>query len=100
MPFEISETMRAKLEEVCTKFYVRKLSIFGSMLHGDDRPDSDLDILVEFVPGHVPGFAFAGLQDELSLILGRKVDLRTSEDLSKYFRETVMKEAQQIYAGS
>lgn len=101
MPFELTETTRRKLTEVCTKFFVRKLSIFGSSLHGDARPDSDLDVLVEFMPGHVPGFfTFVDLQDEISAIFDRQVDLRTPEDLSKYFRDSVVKEARQIYAAN
>jgi predicted nucleotidyltransferase len=99
MPFEISETAQKKLLEVCRRYYVRKLSIFGSTLHGDAREDSDIDILIEFLPGHAIGlFAFAGIERELSAILGRKVDLRTAEDLSRYFREDVVKEAQSLYA--
>lgn len=100
MLFEISKTTREKLAAVCQKYYVRKLSIFGSILRGEARDDSDLDILVEFIPGHVPGFAFARLQDELSAILGRQVDLRTAFDLSRYFREEVIKEAQPLYAAN
>lgn len=88
-----------KLSQVCRKYYVRKLSVFGSTVHGEARDDSDLDILVEFIPGHVPGFfTFIDLQDELSAIFGRPVDLRTPQDLSKYFRDNVVKEAQQLYA--
>ena len=99
MPFELTETNRRKLTEVCTRFYVRRLSIFGSTLHGEARPDSDLDVLVEFIPRHVPGFfTFVDLQDEISAIFDRQVDLRTPEDLSKYFRDSVVKEARQIYA--
>ncbi|MBI4535855.1 MAG: nucleotidyltransferase family protein [Ignavibacteriae bacterium] len=100
MSFEISETTRQRLEEICRKYHVRKLSIFGSTLHGDARPDSDLDVLVEFIPGHVPGFGFVDLQDELSTVLGRTVDLRTPEELSKYFRESVVREARQVYVSS
>lgn len=99
MPFQISDTTRQKLDEVCQKYYVRKLSIFGSTVHGEARPDSDLDILVEFIPGHVMGlFTFAQMERELSTILGRTVDLRTPEDLSRYFRDKVVKEAQPLYA--
>ncbi|MGA2623576.1 MAG: nucleotidyltransferase family protein [Bacteroidota bacterium] len=98
MTFEISESGRQQLSQICRKYYVRKLSIFGSTLRGEERDDSDLDILVEFISGHVPGFAFVDLQEELSAILGRTVDLRTPDDLSRYFRETVVKEAQPIYA--
>ena len=100
MAFEISEIAREELSEVCQKYYVRKLSVFGSALRGEDREDSDLDILVEFVPGHVPGFAFVDIQEELSAILGRQVDLRTPFDLSRYFREDVLKEAQSLYAAN
>lgn len=88
----------AELERICKKYYICKLSLFGSVLHGEARPDSDLDILVEFVPGHIPGFAFAGIQDELSQVLHRTVDLHTSGSLSKYFRDEVLAEAVTIYA--
>ncbi len=99
MSFEISGSTQQQLEEVCRKYHVRKLSIFGSTLHGTARPDSDLDVLVEFFPGHKMGlFTFARLERELSGILGRTVDLRTPEDLSRYFRETVVKEAQPLIA--
>ncbi|MBI4535858.1 MAG: nucleotidyltransferase domain-containing protein [Ignavibacteriae bacterium] len=100
MSFEISETTQQKLDLICRKYHVRKLSIFGSTLHGEARPDSDLDVLVEFIPGHVPElFRFAGLQrEESSVVLSRNVDLRTAEDLSQYFRDNVVKEAQLIYA--
>jgi len=98
MELEITETNRKQLAQICKKFYVQKLAVFGSTLYGEERPDSDLDILVEFIPGHVPGFAFVDLQDELSSILGRTVDLRTPDDLSTYFRDAVVKEAHPIYA--
>ena len=98
MPIEITENKQEELTKLCEKFYVSKLSVFGSTLRGEAREDSDLDILVEFIPGHVPGFAFIDLQDKLTVIFGRKVDLRTTSELSKYFRDTVVKEAQPIYA--
>ncbi len=99
IPFQVSEETREKLEKVCQAYHVRRLSIFGSTLHGDARPDSDLDILVELVQGQPMGlFTFAGLEMELSEILGRKVDLRTAEDLSRYFRDQVVKEAEPLYA--
>ena len=88
----------ARLNEVCRHYHVRRLSVFGSASRGEDQDGSDLDILVEFSPGYVPGFAFISLQDELSKIFGRRVDLRTPDELSKYFRETVVREAQPIYA--
>lgn len=87
------------LAEVCRRHHIRKLSLFGSMLKGTARPDSDIDLLVEFEPGHVPGLiALAGIEIELSDLLGRKVDLRTAEDLSRYFRDEVMREAEEQYA--
>jgi hypothetical protein len=87
------------LAEVCRRHHIRKLSLFGSMLKGTARPDSDIDLLVEFEPGHVPGLiALAGIEIELSDLLGRKVDLRTAEDLSRYFRDEVVREAEEQYA--
>ena len=99
MGFEISEATREKLSQVCQKYYVKKLSMFGSTLRGDARAESDLDILVEFIPGKIPGFfTFVDLKDDLSAIFDREVDLRTPQDLSNYFRENVVKEAQELYA--
>jgi predicted nucleotidyltransferase len=88
------------LAAVCERNHIRRLAFFGSVLRSDFRPDSDVDILVEFEPGHVPGFAFAGLQEELSQIIGRTVDLHTSGSLSRHFREKVEHEAQVHYAGT
>jgi hypothetical protein len=76
------------------------LSLFGSALRGDFSEESDIDVLVEFEPGHAPGLlGMARLERELSRILGgRKVDLRTPEDLSRYFRDEVLREAEVQYA--
>lgn len=88
-----------KSAEFCRRHHIRSLSRFGSALHGDLRPDSDIDFLVEFEPEHIPGLlGMARLERELSFLLGRQVDLRTSEDLSRYFREDVLKEAEVYYA--
>jgi predicted nucleotidyltransferase len=84
---------RKRLEEFCRRNHIRKLAFFGSVLRGDFWPESDIDVLVEFEPGKTPGFAFFGMQEELSKILGRKVDLNTPGFLSKYFREQVIREA-------
>jgi uncharacterized protein len=88
------------LAEVCRRHCIRKLSLFGSLLEGTDRPDSDVDLLVEFVPGQEPGFiGLAQVEMELSALLGgRPVDLRTSRDLSRYFRDDVMRRAAVQYA--
>ncbi|MBW1940757.1 MAG: nucleotidyltransferase family protein [Deltaproteobacteria bacterium] len=89
-----------KLIEFCRQNHIRKLSLFGSVLRKDFRPDSDIDILVEFSPGNEPGFIrLAGMERELSELLGnRKVDIRTPQDLSPYFRNQVIDTAEEQYA--
>jgi predicted nucleotidyltransferase len=91
---------REKVAAFCRKHRIRRLALFGSVLRGDFRPDSDVDVLVEFEPDAVPGlFGIARMERELSEVLGgRKVDLRTPEDLSRYFRQSVVEEAEVHYA--
>jgi predicted nucleotidyltransferase len=89
-----------KIADFCRRHHIRKLAVFGSVLHGDSRPDSDLDVLVEFERGHVPGLAFFGMEQELSELLERKVDLNTPQFLSRYFRDEVLAEAEVQYAAS
>lgn len=84
----------------CRKHHILQLSLFGSVLHQESAPGSDLDILVEFEEGHTPGFAFAGIQSELCELLGRTVDLHTPASLSQYFRSDVVKEARPLYVTS
>lgn len=92
---------REALAEFCRQHGIRKLSLFGSVLHGTNRPDSDLDLLVEFEPEVRMGLiGFAGVEIELTDLLGLKVDLRTAEDLSKYFRQQVIGEAEVLYAAA
>lgn len=79
---------------------MRRLALFGSVLRGDFGPDSDVDVLVEFEPGHVPGFAFFDMQEELAGILGRRVDLRTPGSLSRCFRDRVLREALDQYVAA
>ncbi len=86
-----------ELAEFCRRNRIQRLAFFGSVLREDFGADSDLDVLVEFEPGHRLGFAFFALQDELSRILGRKVDLNTKEDLSRYFRDEVVRAALPVY---
>lgn len=81
------------LAAFCRRYHVRRLSLFGSALRDDFGPESDLDVLVEFEPGHAPGFAFFGMQDELSELFGRTVDLNTPAFLSRYFRQDVLRDA-------
>jgi predicted nucleotidyltransferase len=83
----------------CRRHAITRLSLFGSVLREDFSPSSDIDVLVEFPPGEAPGFiAFAGMQMELSKVLGRTVDLRTPADLSHYFRDEVLREARLLHA--
>ena len=90
---------KEEIEEFCKKHSIRRLSLFGSALRDDFTPESDLDILVEFDPSHIPGLIrLAGMVLELGEILGRKVDMRTAQDLSRYFRDEVLKSALVQYA--
>ena len=86
LPIEIP---REKISEFCKRHHIRQLSLFGSVLRDDFRPDSDIDVLVEFESDHVPGLAFFAMQDELSEILGRSVDLNTPNFLSPYICDEV-----------
>jgi len=90
---------KEKIAEFCRRNHIRKLALFGSALGDEFRPDSDIDLLVEFYPDHIPGLIrLAGMEIELTEIVGRKVDLRTEEDLSNYFRDEVVKSAEVQYA--
>ena len=87
-----------KLAEYCRRHRIRKLALFGSVLRDDFRQDSDVDVLVEFEPrARVGLLALAGMELELSALLGRRVDLNTEGFLSHYFREEVLKEAEVQY---
>ena len=89
----------ARIAEFCRKHHIRKLAFFGSVLRDDFRPDSDVDVLVEFEPGHSAGLIrLAGMELELSEIMRRKVDLRTPAELSHYFRQEVIDTAEVQYA--
>lgn len=94
------ELSKEKIAVFCKKHHIRKLSLFGSVLRDDFGPNSDIDVLVEFERGHVPSFfRLFDMQDELSVLLGgRKVDLRTPEDLSRHFRQSVLATAVVQYA--
>ncbi|MBA7598300.1 MAG: nucleotidyltransferase [Calditrichaeota bacterium] len=86
-----------KVAEFCRQHHIRRLALFGSVLREDFRPESDVDVLVEFEPGHVPGLIFFTMESELSEILGRKVELNTAQFLSRYFRDQVLAEAEVQY---
>ncbi|MDQ3701285.1 MAG: nucleotidyltransferase family protein [Chloroflexota bacterium] len=90
---------RKRLAEFCRRHHIHRLALFGSGLRDDFRPDSDVDVLVEFAPGHSVGLIrLAGIERELSVVLGHRVDLRTPADLSRYFRQAVLDAADVQYA--
>jgi predicted nucleotidyltransferase len=90
-----------QLGRFCQEHHISRLSLFGSTLAGTARPDSDIDLLVEFEPGYEPGLlGLASMEAELAALLGgKKVDLRTPEDLSRHFREQVLRTVEVQYAG-
>ena len=91
---------REALATFCRRHHILKLAIFGSALRSDFGPNSDLDVLIEFESGHIPGLAFFAMQQELSELLGRQVDLNTPQFLSPYFRDEVLAEAEVQYAAA
>jgi predicted nucleotidyltransferase len=99
MPYSLEKQIsKEQLAEYCKKNNIKKLSVFGSFIRDQLRPDSDIDILVEFDQHHTPGlFSIIKMEMELSKLIGRKVDMRTAEDLSKYFRDEVVKNAKLQY---
>jgi hypothetical protein len=85
---------KEEIAQFCQRHHIRKLSLFGSVLRDDFTPKSDIDFLVEFEPEHIPGFIrLAGMEIELSEIVGRKADMRTAAELSPYFRQEVLDSA-------
>ena len=92
------EIPESKIADFCRRHHIKRLALFGSALSEEFRPDSDVDILVEFEAGHVPGFfSLHDMEEELSGIVGRSTDLRTPEDLSRYFRTEVIKNSEVLY---
>ncbi len=88
------------LAAFCRQHHIVRLALFGSVLANREGPASDIDLLVEFEPGQAPGLVgLAGMENELSTLLGgRRVDLRNSNDLSRYFRDDVMQHAEVQFA--
>ena len=96
LPVEID---KARLAAFCEKHHIAKLALFGSVLTGHSNEESDVDFLVEFHPDHIPGLIrLSAMEIELSEIMGRKADMRTRNDLSRYFRDEVVKNAVVQYA--
>ncbi|MCR4406796.1 MAG: nucleotidyltransferase family protein [Anaerolineae bacterium] len=86
-----------KIADFCRRNHIRRLAFFGSVLRDDFRPDSDVDVLVEFEPGHVPGLALIRMQAELSTLLGREIDLVTPKFLNHRIRDRVLSEMEVQY---
>lgn len=84
----------------CRRRHIRRLALFASVLRDDFGPECDIDVLVDFEPGHVPGFEMVDVENELSTLFGRKADLHTAASLSRYFRDRVVREAQVQYAAA
>jgi uncharacterized protein len=89
-----------RLAQFCRQNGVRRLAIFGSALRDDFGPDSDVDVLIEFEPGRTPGLAFFRMQEELSRLFDRTVDLHTAASLSRYFRDRVLSEAEDQFVAA
>lgn len=95
---EIQEKVRLCVEQMPRRHNVRKISLFGSYLHGEERGDSDIDLLIE-LEKPVGYFELVRMQDSLESALGQKVDLITPKALSKHFDKEVLKEAKKLYEG-
>ena len=91
---------REALADFCRRHGIRRLAVFGSVLRDDFGPHSDIDVLVEFEPGRTPGLAFFAMQEDLSRMFGRTVDLHTPASLSRHFRDEVLTEAQDQYVAA
>ena len=93
-------TTQAQLAEFCRRHHIRRLALFGSVLREDFRPDSDVDLLVEFESGHTPGLSICEVEQELSELLGgHRVDLVNPKYLSRWIRQNVLDTAEVIYEG-
>ena len=89
-----------QIAQFCRRNRVRRLALFGSVIRDDFRPESDVDVLVEFEPGYAAGFVFFQMRRELTAMLGREVDMHTAASLSPYFRQEVLDEAEEIYVAA
>ena len=100
MPLDLDLLPGERIAVLCRRHHIRRLAVFGSALRDDFGPGSDVDVLVEFEPGTRVGLAFFSIQEELSRVLGQKVDLTTAGFLSKYFRDEVLAEARNLYVAA
>ena len=90
---------RRAVAAFCRRHHIRKLAVFGSALRDDFRPDSDVDLLAEFEPEHIPGLIRLGaIEEELGRVLGRRADLVTAKGLSRHIRDRILADAEPVYA--
>ncbi len=90
---------REQIADFCRRHHIRTFAVFGSVLREDFRPDSDVDVLIEFEPEHIPGLLrLMSMQLEFSQMIGREADFRTPRDLGVHFRDQVVQEAEVLYA--
>lgn len=95
---QVARLAEPAVARLCADRGIRRLALFGSRLKGTARPDSDVDLLVEFEPGRVPGLIeLSRIEIDLGQVLGQKVDLRTAADLSRHFRDEVIASARTVY---
>lgn len=96
---KVISIQKDEVAEFCKRHHIQRLAIYGSALRSDFRPESDIDVLVDFAPGHTPSFfKLFEMEDELSKLFGgRKVDIRTPQELSRYFRDKVIEGAKVQY---
>ncbi len=101
MPLDLTID-RERLAELCRRYHIARLELFGSRAKGTERPDSDVDLLVTFKPGCTPGLEFFGLADEFAAVVGHRVDLLTratvENDRNPYFRQNVLGNVEVLYA--
>ncbi len=88
---------RDAVSAFCRRHHINHLALFGSVLRDDFRPDSDIDVLVEFDPDHIPGFNFISIEREFSELVGRRVDMMTYKSLNHLIREQVLRSAETLY---
>lgn len=89
-----------EVKALCRRHHIRRLALFGSVLRDDFTATSDVDMVVEFQTGKTPGLSFITIEDELSALVGRRVDLNTPSSLSRYFRQDVLAEAETVYVSA
>ena len=92
------EVPEEKIAEICRRYQVREMAVFGSAARGELRADSDIDVLVEFIPEATVGWDFFRLEEELSELFGRRVDLGTKRSLKPWVKRNALRDARVIYA--